>query len=390
MPTDVDVWLGELRQRFAELSPAQARADHQRGALLIDVRESEELQGGLPEGALHIPRSFLELRIGKHVSDSQQPLRLLCEAGSRSLVACSHLAALGYSDVASVAGGVQAWKAEGLPISEPATLDTYQQRRYLRHIQLPEIGLEGQTRLSSARVLVVGAGGLGCPAAQYLAAAGVGQIDLVDDDRVELSNLQRQILHAEARIGMHKAESAALALRALNPSVLVNARVVRLDDSNVDELIADCDLVLDGSDNFRTRYLINSACLRHSKALIYGAVQGFTGQVSVFWPSREGGPWPCYRCLFPDPPPAQFAPNCSEAGVLGVVPGLVGVMQAAEAIKLLLGIGEPLTGSLLQIELLGGQFRRLRLSADPHCPGCGDALSRRDVAHDSPGCSIYP
>lgn len=377
--------LAQLRQRFAEIGVQQARIEAERGALLLDIRESEELQGGAPEGALHLPRSFLELRIEQVEADRARPIRLLCEAGARSLLACAALAELGYRDLASVAGGVQAWKAAGLPMQSPEARADYFRQRYLRQLQLPQIGESGQRRLAQARVLLVGAGGLGCPAAQYLAAAGVGRLTIIDDDLVELSNLQRQVLHGDARLGMAKVESAAIALRLLNPAIEVRPLRMRLDAVNAPELLRDHDLVIDGSDNFATRYALDAACRAAGLPLVYGAVQGFVGQVSVFWPDAPGGPWPCYRCLFPDPPPARFAPNCAQAGVLGVVPGVVGLLQATEALKLLLGLGQPLLGALLRLDLLTLRFDRVLLPRDPQCPGCGPPVWRRP-AEDEPPC----
>jgi sulfur-carrier protein adenylyltransferase/sulfurtransferase len=271
--------------------------------------------------------------------------------------------------VASVAGGTEAWAAAGLPMLRP-DLDQDFAERYSRHLRLPEVGLEGQRRLEAARVLLLGAGGLGSPAAFYLAAAGVGSLRLVDDDLVERSNLQRQVLHTEARIGSPKVESAAATLSALNPRTRIEAVRERADSANVERLLDGVDVVIDGADNFPARYLLNDACVKLGKPLIYGAVHRFEGQASVFDAGRNRGQAPCYRCLFPEPPPPEAAPNCAEAGVLGVLPGVVGLLQATEAIKLILGLGEPLVGRLLQFDALSMRFRETRLRADPDCPVC--------------------
>ncbi len=271
--------------------------------------------------------------------------------------------------VQSVAGGFNRWKAEGLPVAG-AALDNDAAERYSRQVLLPQVGEEGQARLAAARIALVGAGGLGAPAMLYLAAAGVGEITLIDDDRVERSNLHRQVVHADARVGMLKAESARMTVQALNPRVRITIRAERLQAANVEALIAGHDLVIDGADNFPTRYLLAAASRRLRMPMIYGAVERFTGQVSVFDPRRTDSP--CYRCLFPEPPSAAEAPNCSEAGVLGVLPGVVGLLQATEALKVLLGIGNPLVGRLLTFDALSMRFREVGLPRDPECPGCGE------------------
>jgi molybdopterin/thiamine biosynthesis adenylyltransferase len=294
---------------------------------------------------------------------------LICQSGVRSRLAAQALAARGYRNVSSIVGGTSAWEAAGLPMVR-ADIDGDFAERYSRHLRLPEVGLEGQQRLQQARVLVVGAGGLGSPAAFYLAAAGIGTLRLVDDDVVDRSNLQRQILHADDRIGMSKVQSAAVALSALNPRTRVEALHERVTSDNVERLLAAVDVVIDGADNFPVRYLLNDACVKLAKPLVYGAVHRFEGQLSVFDAGRHRGEAPCYRCLFPEPPPPEAAPNCSEAGVLGVLPGVVGLLQATEAVKLLLGIGESLTGRLLQFDALAMRFRETRLTADPDCAVC--------------------
>ncbi|MDG2539020.1 molybdopterin-synthase adenylyltransferase MoeB [Dyella jiangningensis] len=367
-----DSWLDTLRASIPEISPADALARQAQGGLLIDVREDGERASGTPVGAIGLSRGFLELRIEQIEADRQRPIVVLCGSGQRSLLASEALQRMGYRQVASVAGGFQRWKAEGLPVAAGA-LDSDAAERYARQLQLPQVGEAGQAKLSSARVALLGAGGLGAPAALYLAAAGVGQLTLIDDDRVERSNLHRQVIHADVRVGMHKTESARIALAALNPRVQVDIRNERLQADNVERLLGGHDLVIDGADNFPARYLVAAASQRLKLPMIYGAVERFTGQVSVFDPRRADSP--CYRCLFPEPPSAAEAPNCSEAGVLGVLPGIVGLLQATEALKLILGIGEPLVGRLLAFDALAMRFRETRLPRDPGCPGCGSHVT---------------
>lgn len=363
-----ETWLAELRGRIPEIPPAEALARQAQGALLIDVREDGERAAGSPAGALGLSRGFLELRIEQAEPDRQRPILALCGSGVRSLLAAEALQRLGYREVHSVAGGFERWKAEGLPVAA-AALDVDAAERYARQLRLPQVGEAGQAKLAAAKVVLLGAGGLGAPAALYLAAAGVGRLSLIDDDRVERSNLHRQVIHADARVGMAKTESARLALNALNPRVRIETFTERLRADNVERLLAGHDLVIDGADNFPARYLLAAATRRLRLPMVYGAVERFTGQVSVFDPRRADSP--CYRCLFPEPPDAADAPNCSEAGVLGVLPGIVGLLQAAEALKLILGLGEPLVGRLLTFDALGMRFREARLPRDPGCPGCG-------------------
>jgi molybdopterin/thiamine biosynthesis adenylyltransferase len=322
----------------------------------------------MPTGALALPRAEIPRRIRAIASDTTQEILTICGSGRRSLLAAQTLHELGYANVASVRGGFLRWQTEGLPI-KPGQIDAAMAERYARQLVLPEVGVEGQKKLGGARVALIGAGGLGSPAALYLAAAGIGTLSLIDDDRVERSNLQRQVLHTDARTGMRKTESARIALGALNPDVRLNLHEERLRAANVEALVRDHDVVIDGADNFPTRYLLNAACLHLGIPLIYGAVHRFTGQVSVFDSRRADSP--CYRCLFPEPPSAAEAPNCSEAGVLGVLPGVIGLLQATEAIKLVLGIGQTLVGRLLCYDALAAEFRELGLSRDPSCPGCG-------------------
>ncbi|HEX8776505.1 MAG TPA: molybdopterin-synthase adenylyltransferase MoeB [Rhodanobacter sp.] len=365
-----DSWLANLRSRIPEIAPVEALNCQTQGALLIDVREDGERAAGMPVGALGLSRGFLELRIEQAEPDRARTILALCGSGMRSLLAAEALQRLGYRDVRSVAGGFERWKSEGLPVVA-GTLDADAAERYARQLRLPQVGEAGQARLAAAKIVLLGAGGLGAPAALYLAAAGVGQLTLVDDDRVERSNLHRQVIHADARVGMAKTESARVALNALNPRVRIESRNERLRADNVERLLDGHDLVIDGADNFPARYLLAAATQRLKLPMVYGAVERFTGQLSVFDPHRAGSP--CYRCLFPEPPSAAEAPNCSEAGVLGVLPGIVGLLQATEALKLILDLGEPLVGRLLSFDALGMRFRETRLPRDPACPGCGAA-----------------
>lgn len=341
---------------------------------MVDVREPHEHATGHPASALCLPRTRLEAAPGDALPDTNADVVLICQMGGRSLQSADVLAAAGYTRVASVEGGFCRWSAEGLPTarSDAADLDIDLDfhERYSRHLQLPEIGEPGQRKLQAARVAMVGAGGLGSPAAFYLAAAGVGTLVLADDDVVDRSNLQRQILHTDARIGTSKVASARIALQALNPQIAVEAFDERITAGNVESLIASADVVFDGADNFPVRYLLNDACVKLGKPLVYGAVHRFQGQVSVFDAGRQRGVAPCYRCLFPQPPAAEAAPNCSQAGVLGVLPGVIGVLQATEVVKLILGIGEPLTGRLVQFDALALRFRETRLAVDPDCVVC--------------------
>ncbi len=297
---------------------------------------------------------------------------LICQSGARSRLAAEALLRSGYKHVLSVAGGTSRWLADGLPLDAPASgaIDDDFRERYSRHMLLPEIGLQGQRRLEKAHVLLIGAGGLGSPVGFYLAAAGIGHLRIADDDVVDRSNLQRQILHEDAGIGSPKVASAKARLLALNPRIEVEAIAERVTSENVERLLDGVDVVIDGADNFPVRYLLNDACVKLGKPLVYGAVHRFEGQVSVFNAGRERGTAPCYRCLFPEPPPPEAAPNCAEAGVLGVLPGVIGMLQATEAIKLILQLGEPLRGRLLHFDALSMRFRETRLSADPECPVC--------------------
>ena len=369
-----DQRLEQLRREIAEAAPAEAHERAASGdAALIDVREPEEIADGSPAGALRLGRGYLELRIENEVPDLDRPLYILCGGGSRSLFAADSLRGMGYRDVRNVAGGFNRWKNEGLPYELPRVLDAAARARYARQITLPEVGEAGQARLAEARVLLVGAGGLGSPAALYLAAAGVGTLGIVDHDDVDRSNLQRQILHTDARVGTPKTESARATIAALNPTTRVATWRERLSSDNVEEILAGHDVVVDGSDNFPTRYLVNDACVKLGLPNVHGAVFRFEGQAAVFWPAGPEGGGPCYRCLYPEPPPPEQAPSCAEGGVMGVLPGLVGTIQALEALKILLGRGSTLAGRLLCIDGLQGEFRELRVRRDPQCPMCSAA-----------------
>jgi molybdopterin/thiamine biosynthesis adenylyltransferase len=372
--------------RPAEVTPAEALRRLRQGALLIDVRNPGEHVIGGVEGSHAIPLASLEAQIDSAASDRRQEIMTLCASGRRSLRAAELLTRLGFENVASIAGGFSRWQAEGLPVQH-GEFDADASERYSRHLLLPEVGAQGQKRLEHARVVLIGAGGLGSPAALYLAAAGVGAITLVDDDNVDKSNLQRQIVHTDARIGMAKTQSAAIALSGLNPRIAIRTETHRIRAENVERLLDDHDVIIDGADNFPTRYLLDAAARRLRIPLVYGAVHRFTGQVSVFDANREESP--CYRCLFPQPPGADEAPNCAEAGVLGVVPGTIGLLQATEAIKLILGIGTSLVGRLLCYDALAASFRELRLTRDPNCPGCGSHAEFRGYDDLEQLCSAH-
>ncbi|MGI8476338.1 MAG: molybdopterin-synthase adenylyltransferase MoeB [Thermomicrobiales bacterium] len=357
-----------------------------REAVAVDLREQDEVDQGALPGSIHIPRGFLEMRIEEAVRDKERHVVVYCAGGTRSAFAAKALQELGYTDVVSLAEGFGAWKSAGEDWELPKSLSPEQRRRSSRNLLIPEVGEAGQHKLLAARVLLVGAGGLGSPAAFYLAAAGVGTLGIVDADTVDESNLQRQILHITERVGMAKVESAKLTIQALNPDVEVVAHEVRLDKGNVLALFADYDIILDGTDNFATRYLINDACVLLRKANVHGSIFRFEGQATTFM----AGVGRCYRCLFPEPPPPELAPSCAEAGVLGLLPGTVGLIQATEVAKLILGIGEPLIGRMLTYDALSMSFRELKLRRDPHCPMCGpDAPSTLDdIEYSDVACMI--
>jgi molybdopterin/thiamine biosynthesis adenylyltransferase/rhodanese-related sulfurtransferase len=363
--------LREARSQIREVSIPEVDLQLESSAppLLVDVRENHEWEAGHLPGALHVPRSHLESLIEGAAPDRSRPIVLYCASGIRSVFASQTLAELGYTNVASMTGGFQGWKAQGLPWEAPTILSPEQKVRYSRHLLIPEIGGEGQARLLDSKVLLVGAGGLGSPAALYLAAAGVGTIGIIDFDVVDLSNLQRQIIHTTDRIGQKKVDSARTSILALNPEINVVTHDEMLVADNVERIIAGYDVILDGTDTFETRYLLNDAAVIAGIPVVHASVFRFEGQLTVFKP-YEG---PCYRCLYPTPPPPELAPGCSVAGVLGVVPGIMGMLQTNEAIKVLLGIGESLAGRLLLFDALDGAFTELKLRRDPACPVCSDA-----------------
>jgi len=382
--------LKRARQQVPEWSSAQVHdaLEHKQhnddDFTLVDVREKNEWNEGYIPGAIHVPRGYLELQIEEAVPDKSQKVVLYCAGGVRSLMAGRTLQQMGYTDVVSMAGGFGQWKGNGYEFKQPRTLDAAQSKRYSRHVLIPEVGEQGQIKLLDSRVLLIGAGGLGSPAGYYLAAAGVGTIGIIDADVVEDSNLQRQILHNTERIGEYKAESAKKTLQALNPDVKVVTYIERLDETNVARIIADYDVIVDGTDNFPTRYLLNDAALLANKPVVHGSVFRFEGQLTVFKP-YDG---PCYRCLYPEPPPIALAPSCSEAGVLGVLPGIIGLLQATETIKLLLNIGEPLVGRLLTYDALAGEFNELHLYRDPQCPACGEHGHPEDLPTYADVCAV--
>jgi sulfur-carrier protein adenylyltransferase/sulfurtransferase len=362
-----------------EVDPREAMELLRRGGMLLDVRDAVELLAGTVEGATHVPRCEIEARIAQLAPDRGTKLLLICESGVRSLSAARRLMELGYRDVRSVTGGLARWRREGLPTTRPTSEGGLDRERYARQLSLPEVGAAGQERLRESRVLLVGVGGLGSPCALYLAAAGVGHLALVDDDRVERSNLQRQVLHDDSGIGTLKVQSGQDALQALNPNVEVSGIAVRLDRSNAREVLAGHHVVIDGSDNFETRYAVNEACVSLGIPNVHGSVFRFEGQVSVFWPARPGVAGPCYQCLYPEPPPPELAPSCAEAGVLGVVPGVIGLLQAAEALKLLLRAGDPLVGRMLHYDALRARFEEFEVLPDPGCAACALAGNRGPV-----------
>src|SRR6266576_6380918 len=365
-PSGADV-IKQIKQRIDEVDPGEARRQASNGAVLIDVRETHEFEAGHIPGAKHVPRGYLESRIEGAVPDHSQHVILYCQTGQRSALAAHTLKdLLGYEHVESMTGGITLWKDRGYDVDVPKALSAEQRERYSRHLLIPEVGVEGQQKLLEAKVLLLGAGGLGSPAALYLAAAGVGTLGIVDMDVVDASNLQRQILHSSERIGVPKVDSAEETINALNPDVKVEKYPVRLGPDNIVEIISAYDIVVDGLDNFPTRYLLNDASVRLGIPVVSAAILGFEGQLSVFKP-YDG---PCYRCLFPVPPPAELAPSCGANGVLGVLPGTMGLLQATEVVKLVVGAGDPLIGRLLLYDALGATFTEVKIHRDPACPVC--------------------
>jgi molybdopterin/thiamine biosynthesis adenylyltransferase/rhodanese-related sulfurtransferase len=359
--------LAQTRAGLQEVTVEELKRllDSGNAVTLLDVREGDEVEAGRLPGSVHIPRGFLELRVEQALPREREVV-VYCAGGTRSALAARTLEQMGYGRVRSLAGGYNRWTDAGFPVERPKGLSASQRERYRRQMNLPEIGEEGQAKLLAAKVLLLGAGGLGSPAALYLAAAGIGTLGVVDSDVVDLSNLHRQVLHSSDRAGWPKTESAAATIRAINPDVKVVGFQERLTRANVLRVIDGFDLVLDGGDNFPTRYLLNDACVMTGKPNVHGSIFRFEGQVTTFVPGRG----PCYRCLYPEPPPAELSPSCAEAGVLGVLPGLVGMLQATEALKWVLGIGEPLIGRLLTLDALGSRIHELKLQRDPACPVC--------------------
>ncbi|MSW88103.1 MAG: molybdopterin-synthase adenylyltransferase MoeB [Actinobacteria bacterium] len=371
--------IADIKLRVAEVAPAEIKDGLPEGGVLIDVREDGEYATGHIPEAHHIPRSYLEMRIENIAPDRDTPLVLYCAGGVRSLYAAKTLVDdLGYTDVKSLTGGITLWKDGGHPVEMPKTLTPVQAERYSRHLLLSEVGLEGQQKLLDAKVLLLGAGGLGSPTALYLAAAGVGTLGIIDGDVVDRSNLQRQVIHTEDRIGTLKVESAAASINALNPDVEVVQYPYRIGPDNIMDILPNYDIVVDGLDNFPTRYLLNDASVRLKIPVVSASILGFEGQISVFSP-YEG---PCYRCLFPVPPPPELAPSCGANGVLGVLPGTMGLLQATEVMKLILGQGDTLVGRLLLYDALATSFTELKIGRDPECPICSrapDAISDSEM-----------
>jgi sulfur-carrier protein adenylyltransferase/sulfurtransferase len=364
MPT-FDELLAEAKKQVGEVDVHGAEELVPKAAVL-DVREKNEWDEGHIPGAVHVPRGYLEQRVERAVPDRNAPVLLYCAGGTRSVFAARTMQEMGYTNVTSLRGGFTAWKDSGHRFVVPRTLTAEQTHRYSRHVLIPEVGEEGQLKLLDAKVLLIGAGGLGSPAALYLAAAGVGTIGMVDADVVDESNLQRQVIHSTDRVGMSKVESARQAIHSLNPDVNVVGHEVRITEENAEEIVSQYDLVIEGSDNFDTMYLLNDVCVKLGKPDITSSILGFEGQITTILP----GEGPCYRCVYAEPPPAALAPSCSEVGVLGVLPGIMGLLQANEAMKLILGIGEPLSDRLLMFDALSTSFIELKLRRDPNCSVC--------------------
>ena len=365
-----DQLLAKLRNEITEISVHQLNQQLENNEVtLIDIRGREEWDQGNVEGSIHIPRGFLELQIETRTTNRDQPIAIICAGGVRSLLGARDLHTMGYTNVTSVAGGFSGWKNAGYSFVVPRALNSEQRNRYARHIVMPEVGEEGQLKLIDASVLLIGAGGLGSPAAIYLAASGVGRLGIVDFDTVDTSNLQRQILHRLDDVDKPKVESAANTIAQLNPDVQVVGHRTQLTSENAFNIISQYDIVINGSDNFPTRYLVNDACVLLGKPLVDASVLRFEGQLTVFDTTKGG---PCYRCLYPDPPPPGEVPSCAEGGVLGVLPGIFGSLEALEAIKIILGQGDPLVGRLLQYDALDGEFRELKIAKNADCPVCSD------------------
>lgn len=359
--------LNAAKAEITEIEPQEVakRLDYY---TLLDVREPEEYEQGAVPGAVHVARGQLEFSVEGQLTNKSAPIAVYCAGGVRSAFAAKTLQDLGYSDVVSVIGGFNKWKDDGLVWKTPRTMNSDQRNRYQRHLLLPEVGEKGQQKLFDAKVLMLGAGGLGSPAALYLAAAGVGTIGIIDMDVVDASNIQRQVLHNHDRVGMRKVDSARMTLEALNPDLVVKTYDTRLNAENILDIIDGYDVIVDGTDNFPTRYLVNDAALLKKIPVVHGSIFRFEGQATIFAPYVG----PCYRCMIPEPPPAELAPSCAEAGVLGVLPGIIGSIQAIETIKLILDLGEPLIGRLLSYDSLDQSFRTFKVRRDPQCPACGE------------------
>ena len=370
MPSFQEI-LKQIKSEIKEIRPSEAQEMVKKNPsiVMVDVREADEWEGGIAPGALTIQRGFLELDIEDSISDKSIPVICYCAGGTRSAFAAKTLQDMGYKTVYSMSGGFNGWKDAGLPVFHKRSLSKEQTVRYSRHTLLPEVGEEGQLKLLDAKVLLIGAGGLGCPTGLYLAAAGVGTLGIIDYDGVDLSNLQRQILHSEEEVGNPKVESAQRRLNSLNSDIKIIPIREKLSRDNVMKIVADYDIVVNGCDNFPTRYLINDVCVFMKKPLVDGSIFRFEGQVTIFDTAKGG---PCYRCLYPEPPPPEMAPSCAEGGVLGVLPGIIGSIEAVETIKVILGKGEPLVGRLMMYDALGERFREMKIRRDPACPVCGD------------------
>jgi len=386
MPKTYAELLKEAKASIREVNPQEAERLRTEGVTFVDVRETSEWEGGHIPGAIHVARSYLEQQIEAALPDHDAPIVLYCAGGVRSAFGAQTLKALGYTNPISMSGGFQQWKGAGLPWTTPVVLSKDQQQRYSRHLLIPEVGSAGQAHLLESKVLLIGAGGLGSPAALYLAAAGVGTIGIVDFDVVDVSNLQRQVIHATDRVGQKKVESARTSINALNPDVTVVGHEEMLVGDNVERIIAGYDVILDGTDTFETRYLLNDAAVAAGIPVVHASVFRFEGQLTTFIP-YEG---PCYRCLYPTPPPPELAPGCSVAGVLGVVPGIMGLLQANEVIKVLLGIGTALAGRLLIFDALEAEFTELKLRRDPACPTCSDEARAARERGEAPALAAFP
>ncbi len=386
MAKTFDQLMSDARKEVKELTVEEVQKLTAKNGkyMLVDVREKEEYRDGHLEGSVSIPRGFLEMRVESAIPEKSTPIIAYCAGGVRSLLAAKDMKEMGFQEVISMSGGYSAWKAAGYETAQDRQFTPEQMTRYSRHFLLPEVGEEGQAKLLDAKVLMVGAGGLGSPSAYYLAAAGVGTMGIIDPDVVDLSNLQRQILHTNDRIGQPKTDSAKQTLQALNPDVRINTYQEKLTSENVMEIIKDYDIIVDGCDNFPTRYLVNDACVMVNKPNVHGSIFQFDGQASVFYPGKG----PCYRCLYPEPPPPGMAPSCAEAGVLGVLPGLIGTIQALETIKLILGVGENLVGKLLCFNTLSMEITTLNLRKDPDCPVCGEKPSIHELIDYEEFCSV--